>query len=71
VLVPSGALRKDGDKDIVFVVKDQKAQRRAVSVGGTVGDSRQVLAGVSAGETVVVDGPPELKDGAAVKVAAP
>jgi RND family efflux transporter MFP subunit len=71
VLVPNAAVRKDGDKDVVFVVRESKAQRRAVSVGGNVGESRQVLAGVAAGETVVVDAPPELKDGAAVKVAAP
>ena len=71
VLVPGAALRKDGDKDVVFVVKDLKAQRRAVSVGGNVGESRQLLAGVSAGEIVVVDAPPELKDGSAVRVAPP
>ena len=68
VLVPGAAVRKDGDKDVVFVVKDSKAQRRAVSVGGSVGDSRQVLAGVSAGETVIVEAPEGLKDGAKVDV---
>jgi RND family efflux transporter MFP subunit len=71
VLVPASALRKDGDKDIVFVLKEQKAQRRAVSLGGKVGESRQVQAGVSAGEAVIVDGPEELKDGAAVVLAKP
>jgi len=39
-----------------------------VSLGGTVGDSRQVLAGVAAGDTVIVDAPPEVKDGATVEV---
>ena len=68
VLVPGAALRKEGDKDVVFVVKDSKAQRRAVSVGGNVGDSRQVLAGVAAGETVIVEAPEGLKDGARVEV---
>jgi RND family efflux transporter MFP subunit len=68
VLVPAAALRKDADKDIVFVVKDGKALRRAVSLGGSVGDSRQVIAGVAAGETVVVDAPEGLKDGAKVEV---
>ena len=68
VLVPGAAVRKDGDKDVVFVVKDSKAQRRAVSVGGNVGESRQVLAGVSAGETVIVEAPEGLKDGAKVDV---
>jgi RND family efflux transporter MFP subunit len=71
VLVPTTALRKDGDKDIVFVVKEQKAQRRAVTLGGSIGDSRQLQAGVSAGETVIVDAPAELKDGAAVVLAKP
>ena len=70
-LVPIAAVRKDGDKDVVFVVKEQKAQRRAVSLGGTVGDLRQILAGVAAGESVIVDAPPELNDGASVTVAKP
>ena len=69
VLVPAGALRKDGDKDIVFLVKDGKAQRRAVSVGATVGDARQVLAGVNSGDSVIVDAPEELKDGSSVETA--
>jgi hypothetical protein len=50
----------------VFVVKDHRAQRRAVSLGGTSGDARLVLAGVSAGEAVVVDAPAGLRDDAAV-----
>jgi len=69
VLVPAAALRKDGDKDIVFVLKEQKAQRRAVTLGGSIGDQRQVLGGVAAGEAVIVDAPEGLKDGNAVEVA--
>jgi len=71
VLVPAAALHKDADKDIVFILKDSKAQRRAVTVGGNVGESRQVLGGVNAGENVIVDAPPELKDGTAVVLAKP
>jgi len=71
VLVPATALRKDADKDIVFVLKEQKAQRRAVTLGGSVGDQRQVLGGVAAGEAVIVDAPEGLKDGAAVAIAKP
>jgi multidrug efflux pump subunit AcrA (membrane-fusion protein) len=62
-------VKKDGDRDIVFVVREQKAQRRAVSLGGTVGDAREVLAGVAAGDSVVVDPPEGLKDGARLEVA--
>ena len=69
VLVPASALRKEGDKDIAFVLKDNKAQRRAVSVGGNVGEARQVFAGINSGEAVIVDAPEGLKDGAAVEVA--
>ena len=66
VLVPAAAIRKDGGTDVVYVVKDGKAQRRAVTLGGAVGDSRQVRGGVSAGERVIVEAPAELKDGAVV-----
>ena len=66
VLVPAAAIRKDGGTDVVYVVKDEKAQRRAVTLGGTVGDSRQVRGGVSAGERVIIEAPAELKDGAVV-----
>jgi RND family efflux transporter MFP subunit len=69
VLVPAAALRKDGDQDIVFVLQGHRAQRRMVTLGGTSGESRQLLAGVNPGESVIVDGPADLKDGAAVSEA--
>jgi len=71
VLVPTTAVRKEGGTDIVFVLQDRKALRRSVTLGGMVGDARQVLAGVSAGEAVIVDVPAELKDDAPVTVAKP
>jgi RND family efflux transporter MFP subunit len=66
VLVPAAAVRKDDGEDIVFVVKDARARRRAVTVGVGSADPRLVLAGLSAGEAVVVDSPVGLKDDAAV-----
>jgi hypothetical protein len=42
-----------------------------VTLGGTIGDSRQVLAGVSPGEAVIVDAPAGLKDDAAATAAKP
>ncbi|HXW74723.1 MAG TPA: efflux RND transporter periplasmic adaptor subunit [Steroidobacteraceae bacterium] len=71
VLVPAAALRKDGEQDVVFIARDHRAERRAVTLGGTSGEQRQVLAGVSAGEAVIVDAPPGLKDDARVKEAGP
>ena len=71
VLVPTTALRRDGDKDSVFVLKDNKAHLRTVTLGATFGASRQIESGVSPGEVVIVDAPAELKDDAAVSTASP
>jgi hypothetical protein len=68
--VPAAAIRQDGSQDIVFVLADGHAERRAVKLGGTQDDRRQVLAGVSAGDAVIVSAPATLKDGDAVRVAA-
>jgi RND family efflux transporter MFP subunit len=70
-LVPAAAIRQDDGKDVVFTVRDGRAERRAVSLGGTLGDSRQVQAGVAAGDSVIVDPPAGLKDGDAVKAREP
>jgi RND family efflux transporter MFP subunit len=71
VLVPAAALRKDGEQDIVFVLQGRRLQRRAVALGSVSGEARQLLAGVSAGEAVVIDGPADLRDGARVNEAKP
>jgi RND family efflux transporter MFP subunit len=66
VLVPAGALRKDGSDDVVYVLQDGRAHRRAVTLGAGSGDPRPVLAGLNAGESVIVDAPAGIKDDAAV-----
>ena len=71
VLVPATALRKDGAEQVVFVLKDRRAKRRTVTLGGASGDSRQVLAGVSPGEAVIIDAPAELRDDMPVTAAKP
>ncbi len=58
----------DGGQKIVFLVKDNHAERQAVKVGDTQGSQTQILAGVAAGDTVVVRGPADLKDGQAVQI---
>jgi len=68
VLVPQGALRQDGAQDVVFVVRDGGVRRRAVSAGASVGALREIRAGVTAGDLVVVDGPADLKDGSRVTI---
>ena len=65
--VPKAAIRRDGQQDIVFVLDDDKAERRAVKVASAEGDTARLASGVREGERVIVGGP-ELKDGDAVKV---
>jgi RND family efflux transporter MFP subunit len=69
VVVPAEAVRGDGATAAVFVVADDKVQRRAVTLGKTVGATRHVLTGLRDGERVVLSPPDSLRDGAAVKVA--
>ena len=68
VLLPKAAVRTADGRKIVFVLREDRVERRAVSVGLEQGDQVEVLSGVSAGERVVVDGPLTLKDGDKVKV---
>jgi len=68
VTVPKAAVRKDGERDVVLVVKDGRVERRAVGLGPAAGDEVTVLSGVSGGEQVVIEGPADLKDGAQVAV---
>ncbi|GMU42851.1 MAG: efflux RND transporter periplasmic adaptor subunit [Xanthomonadales bacterium] len=69
VLVPQAALVEEAGKSFVYVVENGRASRREVSVGAAVGDSRNLTAGVVAGQTVVVSPPAELVDGVAVAAA--
>jgi RND family efflux transporter MFP subunit len=67
-LVPKPAVRTADGRTIVFVVRDDRAERRAVTVGSDLGDQMEVLSGLTAGERVVVEGPATLKDGDRIKV---
>ncbi len=68
LLMPAAAVRDDNGQPIVFVVRGDQALRRAVRLGSTLGEQVEVLAGITAGERLVVDGPAELADGARVVV---
>jgi len=67
VMVPKNAVQSQDGRDVVFVVQNGRAERRAVTVTDTQGDDAVLSAGVSAGEKVVVNSPADLKDGAVVK----
>lgn len=55
LLVPSSAIFKHEEQDYVFVVQDQKAERRPVTTGLKTSNRTVLESGVSAEELVVVD----------------
>ena len=66
VTVPRNAVDERDGRTVVFVVRDGRAERRAVTVSGPpTGDAQ--LGGVAPGERVVLDPPAALSDGSAVK----
>ena len=67
-LVPAAAVREADGKKTVLLVRDGVLERRAVSVGASRGSDLEVTAGLTAGDTVVVQGPEGLRDGQRVKV---
>jgi RND family efflux transporter MFP subunit len=69
-LVPGDAIVSREGADVVFVVAGDTVEQRAVVVGRTLGDDREVTKGLSGGETVVLAPPDTLKNGARVRVAA-
>ena len=68
ITVPQAAVRDDGGQKIVFLVRGDQIERHAVKVGENAGGSTQIIAGLSAGDTVVVNGPADLRDGQQVQI---
>ena len=67
-LVPKAAIQTANGQTFVFVVHADTVERRAVKVGGTDGDRLEVLAGLQAGDRVVLSPPAGLKDGDKIAV---
>jgi len=69
VLVPPQALAQRGGQSVVFVVADGRVQQRAVTPAAQdVGAMKLVPAGLKVGERVVLSPPPELLNGAEVRI---
>jgi len=67
-LLPNEAVHDESGKKIVFLVKNDKLERRAVSVGNPQGAQTEILSGIVAGDAVVVKGPADMQDGQAVQI---
>ena len=68
VRMPRAALRQDRGGAVVYLLRGDRVERRAVKVGTAPGDEVTVLAGLSPGDQVVVEGPADLQDGGKVAV---
>lgn len=67
IIIPKDAVQNRDNHDVVFVVKNDRAERRAVTISSAMSDEVTLSAGLLNGEKVIVNPPQELKDGAAVK----
>jgi RND family efflux transporter MFP subunit len=67
VLVPKAAIRTVDGTSVVFVVRGDRVERRAVKPGGNDGDLIEVISGLNTGDRVVTEGVATLTDGARVK----
>ncbi len=68
IFLPADAVRTDGAATIVWVVRDGVASRVVIEAGPVSGGRREVRAGLSGGETVVVGPTQGLSDGGKVNV---
>jgi len=68
LLVPQGAVRNENGNSIVYIYRDERVERRAVSIGDARGSDREIIAGLADGDQVVVSGFGGLSDGAHVKL---
>lgn len=71
LVTPVSSLVGARDARAVYVVQDGKAERRQVRIGQASGDLVEVLEGVRVGDSVVVAGAEQLRDGVAVRIVAP
>lgn len=68
VFIPQNAVHGNSGQQFVFLVNDNRVERRTVKVGTSDGTRAQILAGLSAGDSVVVGGPADLHEGQQVQV---
>ena len=69
VLVPAAAIVERGGKDVAFAINGEAVQQRSLKLGRSLGDDREVLEGLSGGDSVVLDPPEQLTDGSRVRIA--
>ncbi|HEY6248679.1 MAG TPA: efflux RND transporter periplasmic adaptor subunit [Candidatus Angelobacter sp.] len=67
-VIPNAAVHQEDGKAVVFLVREGKVERRAVSLGREHGGDVEVLAGISPGETLVTKGAEGIHEGQEVEI---
>jgi len=68
IIVPAEAVRSENGRDVVWIVRDGKLQKRDVDAGPVSGNVREIRSGLSGGEQLLVGGVETPRDGQRVKV---
>ncbi len=68
LLVSSTSVAKRNGRDVVFVVKDEKAVEIQVQLGRKFGDDIEIISGIDTGESIIDKVNEKIKDGIEVKV---
>jgi RND family efflux transporter MFP subunit len=68
VNVPANAVQASGETGVVFILRGDIVERRAVRLGASSGDNATVLSGLTAGDRLAIGDFTQLKDGAKVRV---
>jgi len=67
ILVPADAVRSDNGRDVVWIVRDGRLEKRDVDAGPVSGNFREIRAGLSGGEQLLVGGIETPREGQRVK----
>jgi RND family efflux transporter MFP subunit len=66
-IVPNAAIREEGGDHAVYVLRENRVERRVVRLGQARGNEQDVIGELADGEQVVVNGPEGLRDGQRVQ----
>jgi RND family efflux transporter MFP subunit len=67
LIIPKSAVHQQDGRDVVLVVQNARAERRAITITSSTTDETFVKTGLSSGEKVILEWPAGLTDGVKVK----
>lgn len=68
LFVPAAAVQDEAGRQVVWIVRGDRVERRQVEAGPVTGERREIRSGLSGGERVVIAGAESLEDGMRVTI---